>query len=65
MGKMDKIKDQSKEQLKIRITDIEKELYHLKNELKTAHKIEKPHMIRELKKEKARILTFLTQIKKA
>ena len=64
MIKMQEIRDQSEEQLVFRISEIDREIYDLTNELKVAHKIEKPHILRDLKKEKARILTVLTERKK-
>jgi large subunit ribosomal protein L29 len=63
MGKISEIRDQSEEQLEYRLSEIDKELFALINELKTAHKLEKPHLIRELKKEKAKILTVLNERK--
>ncbi len=64
MLKIIEIKDQSNDQLDFRLTEIDKELFKLINELKTAHKLEKPHMLKELKKEKAKILTVLNERKK-
>ena len=60
-----KLKDQSDEQLENLINDIDVELFELKNELATAHKLEKPHLIKQNKKMKARINTILTERKKA
>jgi ribosomal protein L29 len=64
MVKIKEIKDQSDEQLDFRINEIDKELFKLINELRTAHKLEKPHMLKVLKKEKAQILTVLNERKK-
>lgn len=64
MVKIIEIRDQSDEQLDFRLTEINQELFKLINELKTSHKLEKPHMIRQLKKEKAQILTVLSERKK-
>jgi len=61
MIKIEEIRDQSTEQLEFRLLEIDREFYDLTNELKTAHKLEKPHLLRDLKKEKARILTVLTE----
>jgi large subunit ribosomal protein L29 len=60
MAKMKDIIDQSNEHLEYRLSEINREHFDLTNELKAARKIEKPHMLKELKKEKARILTVLT-----
>lgn len=64
MVKMIEIRDQGDEQLNFRINEIDKELFKLINELKTAHKLEKPHLLKTLKKEKAKILTVLNERKK-
>jgi ribosomal protein L29 len=64
MVKIQEVKDQSDEQLHFRIDEIERQLFDLTNELKTAHKLEKPHLLKSLKKEKAQILTILTERKK-
>ena len=61
---MIEIRDQTDEQLEFRLTDIDHELFDLFNELKTVHKLEKPHLLKDLKKEKARILTVLNERKK-
>jgi len=59
--KMQELKDQSNEQLEFILMDLEKEIFQLKNKLKMEKKLEKPHLLREKKKVKARILTLLTQ----
>jgi ribosomal protein L29 len=63
MVKKNEIIDQTNEHLEYRISEINRELFDLTNELKIAHKLEKPHLLKTLKKEKARILTVLTQRK--
>jgi large subunit ribosomal protein L29 len=65
MVKKSEVRDQTDEHLEYRLSEINRELFDLINELKAAHKIEKPHLLKDLKKEKARILTVLTQRKKA
>lgn len=64
MLKIVEIRDQSDEQLGYRLNEIDKDLFRFINELRTSHKLEKPHMLKELKKEKARILTVLNERKK-
>jgi len=64
MMKITEIREQADDQLDYRISEIDRELFNLINELKTAHKLEKPHLIKDLKKEKARILTVLNERKK-
>jgi len=64
MIKIEEIRDKSDEQLEFRLSEIDRESYDLTNELKSAYKLEKPHLLRDLKKEKARILTVRTERKK-
>jgi ribosomal protein L29 len=54
-----KFNDQSIEELKMAHLDLSKSIFRLKNELKTAHKLEKPHRIRQMKQDRARVLTAL------
>jgi large subunit ribosomal protein L29 len=63
MDEIIEIRDQSDEQLEYRLSEIDKELFNLINELKTTHKLEKPHLLKELKKQKAKILTVLNERK--
>ncbi|MFA6118375.1 MAG: 50S ribosomal protein L29 [Parachlamydiales bacterium] len=63
MVKINEIRDQSEEHLQYRLSEINRERFDIVNELKAAHKTEKPHLLKELKKEKARILTVLTERK--
>lgn len=51
--------DQSIEELNTAYVDLSRDIFRLKNELKTAHKLEKPHKIRQMKKDRARVLTAL------
>ena len=57
------IKDQKEDQLKNLIEDLEKEIFELKNKLALDRKLEKPHLIREKRRTKARILTILRERK--
>lgn len=63
MTKAKEFRDQSDDQLNVRIEDIDSELFKLKCERAVTHKLEKPHLIKSLKKDKARILTILTERK--
>ncbi|MCI0381499.1 MAG: 50S ribosomal protein L29 [Chlamydiae bacterium] len=57
-------KDQTVEELKALYIDLSKEIYELKNEINLTRKIEKPHLIKKKKRDRARILTFLRQKEK-
>ena len=60
--KMSEIKDLSKLELEKEFRDLGEELLTLQVRKQTGQ-IEKPHMINELKKDRARLATLLTQIR--
>jgi len=53
-------KDQSVKALQAAVTELEKEIFAIRNELSWNRKIEKPHRLKEKRREKARILTHMT-----
>ena len=53
--------DYSVEEMKVMLTDLEKGIFALRNELAVNRKLEKPHLIKAMRKEKARLLTVITQ----
>jgi large subunit ribosomal protein L29 len=61
MSRVQEFKDQSVEELKARAQDLSREIYDLNNELRISRKLEKPHLLREKKRDKARVLTVLNQ----
>ncbi len=61
MKKNDEMQDRSAEELKALYRDLSKEIFQHKNELALARKLDKPHLLRLKKKERARALTFLIQ----
>lgn len=61
MLKAKDLRDQTKEELEGRIKELENNLYSLTSKLKSERKLEKPHTIKELRKDRARILTILTE----
>ena len=46
MTNIEEIREQSDEQLEFRLEEIDREIYNLINELKTNHKLEKPHLLK-------------------
>ena len=54
-------KDQSVEELKALFRELSKEIYDLKNEISMTRKIEKPHLLKKKKRDRARVLTLLSQ----
>jgi len=61
MLKAKDLRDQSKEELESKVEDLEKELFTLKSKLKIERKIDNPHKINQLRKDRARILTILSE----
>ncbi|MBA3815042.1 MAG: 50S ribosomal protein L29 [Parachlamydiaceae bacterium] len=59
MLKASNLRDMSVDELELTLSDLAKEIYKLVNEMKRANKPEKPHMLRQKRKEKARLLTIL------
>jgi large subunit ribosomal protein L29 len=63
MAKAKELREKSPEDLKILCQDLSKELFQLRNEMKVSRKMEKPHLVRIKKKDRARIMTILCQQK--
>lgn len=61
MDRMKEFKDQSVEELKALYLDFSKEMYNLRNELRITRKMEKPHLLRKKRRDRARLLTLLNQ----
>ncbi len=57
------LREKTEDELISLYTELDKEIFALRNELKVARKLEKPHLLREKKKTKARILTILGEKK--
>ncbi len=62
--KNQKIADQPIEELVQLAANLEKEIFSLRNELAVQRKLEKPHLLKAKRKERARLLTILTQKEK-
>jgi len=61
MKKQKEAKDQGVQELKTLYRDLSKDIFQIKNELAVARKLDKPHVLRNKKKERARALTLLRQ----
>lgn len=61
MAKTKELRDMSVEELQASLQETSRELFDLTNELMTAKKIEEPHRIRQARRDRARILTILTE----
>ena len=53
--------DQSNDELKALYRDLSGEIFKLKCELNVTRKLEKPHLLKQKKRERARVLTALHQ----
>jgi large subunit ribosomal protein L29 len=61
MAKTKELMSQSQEELKALYQDLSKELFQLRNEMKVTRKMEKPHLVRIKKKDRARVMTILRE----
>ena len=58
--KKKELKEESIPSLQTMAADLDREIFTLRNELAWNRKLEKPHLLKEKRKQKARILTALT-----
>lgn len=61
MLKAKELHNQSIEDLELLDQDLLKEIFELTNELRITRKLEKPHSLKSKKKDRAKVLTVLTQ----
>jgi len=61
MSKVATVKDQSVAELQEQRKELSKKIFQIRNELNSAHKLDKPHLLRKAKRDRARILTVLNQ----
>ncbi len=61
MAKAKELRDQAPEELKALYQDLSKEIFQLRNEMKVTRKVEKPHLVRAKKKDRARTMTILRE----
>ncbi|GAB4185969.1 MAG: hypothetical protein Tsb0015_03390 [Simkaniaceae bacterium] len=61
MRKAEEFRNMSMEDLHAELEDAAKELFLMRNEIGTTRKIEKPHLMKQKKKERARILTIIKE----
>ncbi len=55
------LRELSSEELRAAYRDLSRELFDLNNELRTVRKIERPHLFRKIRRDKARVLTILRE----
>jgi len=61
MLKPNQLRDQAIEELEAVLFDSKKELYLLQNQLRQTKKLEKPHLLIQIKKDIAKILTVIKE----
>lgn len=61
MVKAKDLRDLSLEDLEFQCNELSRELFELKNEMKVNRKMERPHMVRQKKKDRARVMTVLRE----
>ena len=61
MKKAKEYRDLSPEELDATYRENQKELFHLVNEWQRTKKLEKPHLLRQKRKDIARMLTIMTE----
>jgi large subunit ribosomal protein L29 len=59
MLNLSEIRTQSKEALLAQVKEISKEIYNLSNELRINKKLDKPHLLKLKKKDRARVMLAL------
>ncbi len=59
MSKVAELREKAAQELKDQIQDLTSELYRMHCELKITRKIDKPHLIKEKRRQRARLLTIL------
>ena len=61
MKKSQRFQDQNVQELNALYHELSKDIFGMRNEKAISRKLDKPHLLREKKKDRARVLTFLRQ----
>ena len=64
MSHIKEMKDLTEEQLEAMLADLKHEIYDLKCKLAAARKLEKPHLLKEKKRDLSRVLFVLAEKKR-
>ena len=59
--KAKELREKSESELKAEVADLTREIYGMNCELKMTRKLDKPHLLKEKKRDRARRLTVLTE----
>ena len=57
------LREKSVDQLEVQEQELARDVYQMNCELKLSRKLEKPHLVREKKRDRARLLTILREKK--
>lgn len=60
MSKTKDLANQTIDELKATARELDREIFKLRNELSTQRRLEKPHLLKEKRKNRARALTLMT-----
>ena len=60
---IEELRSLSKEELKVSLLDVSKDIFKTRNEKNQNKKLDKPHQLVEIRKKRARILTLLNQMR--
>lgn len=61
MSDVKTLRDQAPEELKALYQELSGEIYRLRNERNVTRQVEKPHLLRMKKKDRARVMTILRE----
>ena len=61
MKKAEELRDLSEKDLEAFIEDTSREIFQARNEIRMTKNVEKPHLIQEKRKDRARALTILSE----
>jgi large subunit ribosomal protein L29 len=61
MTKAKELRNQSESELKTLYQDLSRDMFQLRNEMKLTRKMEKPHLVRMKRKDRARVMTVLRE----
>ena len=64
MSNIKELRELPIDQLEVIIEDLNKDIFELRNQLAMMRKVEKPHLLRDKKRDKARTLMVLSEKKK-
>lgn len=55
------LKKQTLDELRAQVRDLSKEIFEIKTEFSITRKLEKPHLLRAKKRDRARVMTVMNQ----